>query len=127
MKVIKTGRAPQPIGPYNQAILTTGETSTLYISGQIAINPEDGKFSGGSIEEQTTIVLKNLLAILEEAGMDYTNLVKTTIFLSDMTHFKPMNEVYFKALGNHFPARETVAVKGLPAGADVEISGIAVK
>jgi 2-iminobutanoate/2-iminopropanoate deaminase len=127
MKVVNTIKAPLPIGPYNQAVVTTGEVSTLYISGQIAINPEDGIFSRSSIEEQTTLVLKNLLAILEEAGMDYTNLVKTTIFLSDMAHFKAVNEIYSKALGNHFPARETVAVKGLPAGADVEISGIAVK
>lgn len=124
---ILTPDAPQPIGPYSQAIKVSGGGEMLFISGQIAIDPSTGQFQNGTLEEQTQLVMKNLLAVLQAAGMDYSHLVKTTIFLTDMADFSAMNGVYAAALGEHFPARETVAVKALPANAKVEISGIAVK
>ncbi len=126
-QVILTSDAPQPIGPYSQAIKVSDGREMLFISGQIAIDPSTGQFQNSSVEEQTQLVMKNLLAILQASGMDYSHLVKTTIFLTDMADFSAMNTVYTAALGKHFPARETVAVKALPANAKVEISGIAVK
>lgn len=126
-KTVLTPNAPQPIGPYSQAIKISTGGEMLFISGQIAIDPSTGQFQNGSVEEQTQLVMKNLLAILQASGMDYSHLVKTTIFLTDMGDFSAMNKVYATALGEDFPARETVAVKALPAGARVEISGIAVK
>lgn len=126
-QLILTPQAPLPIGPYSQAIKISTGGEMLFISGQIAIDSATGQFQNGTVEEQTQLVMKNLLAVLQASGMDYSNLVKTTIFLTDMADFAAMNEVYAAALGKNFPARETVAVKGLPAGARVEISGIAVK
>lgn len=125
--MILTPDAPQPIGPYSQAIKISAGGEMLFISGQIAIDPSTCQFQNGSVEEQTQLVMKNLLAILQASGMNYSHLVKTSIFLTDMADFSAMNKVYADALGNHLPARETVAVKALPAGARVEISGIAVK
>ncbi len=124
MKTIKTKKAPSPIGPYNQAIEHNG---TLYISGQVAIDPAKGKMIEGDLKDEAHQVMKNLGAVLKEAGMDYSNLVKTSIFLLDMKRFSEVNEVYGSYFDTHFPARETVQVSALPAGAHVEISAIAVK
>ena len=124
-KIIQTSKAPAPIGPYNQAVWAQ---DTLYISGQIGLNPETMEWQNSSIQIETEQVMQNLKAILEEAGLDFTNVVKTTIFLCDMELFAEVNEVY----GNYFeestaPARETVAVKALPKYVNVEISAIAVR
>ncbi|MBP2832123.1 RidA family protein [Aquimarina sp. U1-2] len=122
-KIIRTGKAPAPIGPYNQAILNR---STLYTSGQIAMHPETGELVTGDIKKETEQVMQNLKAILEEVGMTFDNVIKTTIFLSNMKTFEQVNEVY----GNYFdedtaPARETVEVAALPKYVNVEISVIA--
>lgn len=123
-KVIKTEKSPMPIGPYNQAILIN---DTLYISGQIPVNPVSGDLVKSSIEDETRQVLVNMKAVLEEAGMDFSNIVKTSIFISDMKEFANVNKVYAEFFTSDFPARETIAVKGLPLGVNVEISAIAVK
>lgn len=121
-RIINTKQAPDPIGPYNQAVMVD---STLYISGQVAINPVNGIIEATDIIGETHQVMQNLKAILSEAGMSFANAVKSTIFLSDMTHFSTVNEVYGKYFSGDFPARETVAVKGLPKNVNVEISMIA--
>ena len=122
--IINTKNAPAPIGPYNQAIKID---NMLFISGQIAIDPFNNKLVESSIKDETHQVMKNLSAILEEAGMDFTNIVKTTIFLSDMSHFKEVNSIYGSYLKDgEEPARETVAVKTLPKEVNIEISMIAV-
>jgi 2-iminobutanoate/2-iminopropanoate deaminase len=121
-QIITTGDAPAPIGPYNQAILCGG---ILFISGQIAMSPGSIEMKNKDIVEETHQVMKNLQAILQQAEMNFNNVVKTTIFLSDMELFVRVNEVYGKYFDNYFPARETVAVKGLPKNANVEISMIA--
>ena len=123
--IITTANAPAPIGPYNQAILIK---DTLYISGQIPIDPTTGELIQGDIKAETLQCMKNLQAILEEAGMTFENAVKTSIFIKDMHQFSEINEVY----GNFFeeataPARETVEVANLPKFVNVEISMIAVK
>lgn len=123
-KIINTSNAPAPIGPYNQAIQFGG---LLFVSGQIAINPASGNIEATDIIGETHQVMHNLKAILSEAGMDFSNIVKTTIFLSDMSLFATVNEVYGKYFQSNFPARETVAVKGLPKNVNVEISVIAGK
>ena len=123
-KIINTIQAPTPIGPYNQAIEING---VLYASGQIAINPETNELVLGSIEDETHQVMKNLSAVLSEAGYTFSNVVKTTIFLSDMSLFPKVNEIYGSYFTRDFPARETVAVAGLPKGVNVEISVIAYK
>jgi len=122
--IINTKNAPEPIGPYNQAVLVDG---TLYVSGQIAIDPESGKIIDDTIEAETEQVMANLSAILKAAEMDFSNVVKSTIFLSDMEFFGRVNEIYGKYFQADFPARETVAVKNLPKNVNVEISVIAVK
>lgn len=122
--IIKTDNAPAPIGPYNQAIFAS---NTLYISGQIAIDPKTGKIIDKSLEEETHQVMKNLNAILEAAGLTFKNVVKTSIFLSDMDFFLSVNEIYSQYFDEDFPARETLAVKTLPKNVNVEISAIAVK
>ncbi|WP_299903244.1 RidA family protein [uncultured Aquimarina sp.] len=124
-KIITTSKAPAPIGPYSQAILNG---NTLYTSGQIAINPTSGELVTNDIKEEAEQVMQNLKAILDEVDMTFENVIKTTIFLSDMNNFTKVNEVY----GNYFnedtaPARETVAVAALPKFVNVEISVIAVK
>ncbi|MCJ7759438.1 MAG: Rid family detoxifying hydrolase [Gillisia sp.] len=124
-KIIKTTNAPAPIGPYNQAVLSG---NMLFISGQIAINPNTSELETKSLEEETKLVMENLRAILTEAGMTFENVVKTSIFISDMNNFAKINQVY----GNYFdadtaPARETVEVSNLPKFVNVEISAIAVK
>lgn len=122
-KVIQTSSAPAPIGPYNQAIKAG---NMLFISGQIAINPATGNLVQDSIEDETHQVMNNLKAILKEAGCNFDQVAKTTIFLSDMNLFSAVNEIYGKYFKGDFPARETVAVKGLPKNVNVEISMIAV-
>ncbi len=123
-KIINTNRSPAPIGPYNQAIL---KDNMLFISGQIALDPISMKLINDSIENETNQVMLNLKHILKEANMDFSNVVKTSIFLSDMSLFKTVNDIYGKYIteGNE-PARETVAVKTLPMNVDVEISMIAI-
>jgi 2-iminobutanoate/2-iminopropanoate deaminase len=121
-QIINTANAPAPIGPYNQAVKAGG---LLFISGQVALKPGTSDIITSSISEETEQVMKNLKAILNEAGLDFSNVIKTTIFLSDMNLFTPVNEVYGKFFASGFPARETVAVKGLPKNANVEISMIA--
>lgn len=121
-KIINTSNAPAPIGPYNQAVMTG---NLLFVSGQIAINPATGNLETGSIAEETIMVMKNIGAILAEAGLNYSNIIKTTIFLSEMSLFSAVNEVYAQYFTTDFPARETVAVKGLPKNVNVEISVIA--
>lgn len=123
-KIIKTANAPAPIGPYNQAVMAGG---TLYVSGQIAIDPATGNLVSGTIEEETHQVMANLKAVLNEAGCNFIDVVKTSIFLSDMDSFGKVNEVYGQYFTDNFPARETVAVKTLPKNVNVEISAIAVK
>jgi 2-iminobutanoate/2-iminopropanoate deaminase len=122
--IIKTNNAPDPIGPYNQAILTG---NTLFISGQICIDPKTGDLKNRDIQEETHQVMHNLRAILQEAGMDFSDVVKTTIFLTDMNQFGEVNTVYGKYFESDFPARETVQVSALPKFVSVEISMIAVK
>jgi len=121
-KVINTSGAPAPIGPYNQAIQAG---NLLFISGQIAINPANGNIEATDTIGETHQVMHNIKAILTAAGMGFGNVVKTTIFLSDMSLFTTVNEVYGKYFSSDFPARETVAVKGLPKNVNVEISMIA--
>jgi 2-iminobutanoate/2-iminopropanoate deaminase len=124
-KIIKTEKAPAPIGPYNQAVQFG---NMLFISGQIALDPKDGSLFQGDIKEETKIVMNNLKGILEEAGMDFSNIIKSTIFLMDMGKFASVNEVYGSYFDNATaPARETVQVSGLPRGVQVEISMIAAK
>lgn len=121
MQVVSTKNAPQAIGPYSQAIKTD---AMVYTSGQVALRA-DGSFNDGDIAVQTTQVFENLTAVLNEAGSGLDKVVKTTVFLSDMDNFAPMNEVYAKFFGEHKPARSTVAVKTLPKNALVEIECIA--
>ncbi len=122
-KIIITKSAPAPIGPYSQAVLAA---NTLYVSGQIALDSETGKMIQDSITEETKQVMKNILAVLTEAGMSFENIVKTTIFLKNLNDFSSVNEVYGSFFKNNFPARETVEVSKLPKDANVEISVIAV-
>lgn len=122
--IIETSQAPAPIGPYSQAVLSG---NTLYTSGQIAINPESGDLVLDSIEEETHQVMKNLKAVLSEAGMTFDHVIKSSIFISDMDNFGRINEVYGQYFTSDFPARETVEVARLPKDVNVEISMIAVK
>ena len=124
-KIIRTNNAPAPIGPYNQAI-QYGDM--LFISGQIPLHPATGQLVMDNIQAETTQVMENLKAILAEAGMSFSNVVKTTIFLTDMGQFAQVNEIYGKYFDNDTaPARETVQIGALPKGVNVEISMIAGK
>ncbi|RYZ55301.1 MAG: RidA family protein [Sphingobacteriales bacterium] len=124
-KIIRTERAPAPIGPYNQAVQFG---NMLFISGQIALDPVDGSLYQGDIAIETEKVMRNLEAILHEAGMNFSHVVKSSIFLMDMAKFTAVNEVYGKFFdAETAPARETVQVSGLPKGVQVEISMIAAK
>lgn len=123
-KIINTSNAPAPIGPYNQAVMSG---NMLFISGQIALVPGTSELANTNIAAETSQVMKNLKAILTAAEMDFSNVVKTTIFLSDMALFAEVNEIYGRCFETDFPARETVAVKGLPKNVNVEISMIASK
>ena len=123
-EIINTKNAPAPIGPYNQAVKAG---NTLYISGQIPLIPSTMKLFIGTIKEETELVMQSLNSILEEAGMNFENVVKTTIFIDDMNNFQYVNEVYGKYFQDeNAPARETVAVKTLPKSVRIEISMIAV-
>jgi 2-iminobutanoate/2-iminopropanoate deaminase len=123
-KIITTQYAPMPIGPYNQGVLSG---NTLYTSGQIAINPETGELEIDDIKSETKLVMENLRAVLLEANMDFENIVKCSIFISDMNNFTQINEVYGTYFTSDYPARETVEVACLPKNVNVEISAIAVK
>ncbi|MGZ5220264.1 MAG: RidA family protein [Chitinophagaceae bacterium] len=122
--IIRTTNAPAPIGPYNQAVLAG---DTLYISGQICIDPVSGELKKKDIQEETHQVMQNLKAILLASGAGFNNVVKTTIFITDMNQFGEINEVYGKYFEGDFPARETVQVAALPKFVNVEISMIATK
>jgi|SRR5687768_12984466 2-iminobutanoate/2-iminopropanoate deaminase len=122
--IIRTEKAPAPIGPYNQGVLAG---DTLYISGQISIDPATGQLKKKDIQEETHQVMQNLKAILVAANMGFNHVVKATIFIMDMQQFSEINEVYGKYFEGDFPARETVQVAALPKSVNVEISMIAVK
>lgn len=122
-QIIKTAKAPSPIGPYNQAVKANG---MVFLSGQVAFDPVNGELLTGDLQTETHQVMKNLAAVLEEAHITFEHVVKTSIFLSDMAHFAQVNEVYGSYFKGDYPARETVAVKQLPRGVNVEISMIAV-
>ena len=123
-KIIVTKDAPLPIGPYSQAVQ---HGNMLFVSGQIAIDPVTGQIDAKDIVEETHQVMKNIRAILHEAQMDFNSVVKTTIFLSDMSLFSQVNDVYATYLTGDFPARETVAVKELPRKVNVKISVVAAR
>jgi len=123
-QAILTDRAPEPIGPYNQAILVK---DTLYISGQIALDVRNGALISGDITKETQQVMHNLGAILEAASMDFGNIIKCSIFIRDMAEFSTINAAYGAYFGDTPPARETVQVSRLPKDANVEISAIAVR
>ncbi|HPF51292.1 MAG TPA: RidA family protein [Draconibacterium sp.] len=123
-RIISTDKAPQAIGPYSQAVEVN---RTLYVSGQVPLDPETMKVVEGGIQEQTLQVMKNIGAILEEAGYSYDDVVKSTCLLSDMSNFKAMNEVYGSFYKENPPARAAFAVKELPLGVLIEIETVAVK
>lgn len=122
--IINTSESPAPIGPYSQAVLAG---DTLYVSGQIAFDPETGKLILSDIEAETRRVMKNLYGILVAAGMNFSNVVKCSIFVKDMNNFQAINAVYGEYFGENAPARETVEVARLPKDVNVEISCVAVK
>ena len=123
-KAINTNKAPLPVGPYNQAVMVK---NTLYISGQVALNPTNNELIQGSIDEETHQIMKNIESILKEAGLDFKNVVRSKIYLTDMSNFSKVNEVYGSYFEKgHEPARTTIEVSGLPLGVDVEIDMIAV-
>ena len=122
-KIVYTANAPKPIGPYSQAVIVS---NTLYVSGQIPLNPLTGELVKGNIEDQTRQVMENLKAILIEAGVDFSHVVKCSIFILDMKNFPAVNKVYGEYFITNPPARETVQVSGLPMGVDIEISCVAV-
>ena len=125
--IIYSKNAPEPIGPYSQAIkLTMDSGKILYTSGQVAIDPKTGNFISGGIKEQTRQVIENLKALLSEAGTELNKVIKTTVFLKDMNDFTVMNEIYSEYFGDSKPARSTVEVARLPKDALVEIEVIAV-
>jgi 2-iminobutanoate/2-iminopropanoate deaminase len=126
MKTISTKNAPQAIGPYSQAVLLEVQGKTLFTSGQIALDPASGEMVPGGIEAETRRVLANLEAILKEAGMEKGNVVKTTVFLKDLSEFQAMNALYEAFFDDHKPARSTVEVSSLPRSARIEIEAIAV-
>ena len=119
---VATPNAPRAIGPYSQATRAGG---LLFTAGQVGFDPSTGELVDGGISEQTERVLQNVQAILQAAGLDLADVVKTTVFLVDMADFAAMNTVYARAFGDHRPARSTVAVAALPRGARVEIDAIA--
>ena len=124
-KVIATAKAPSAIGPYSQGLAASGQI--LFVSGQIPIDPATGAFAAEDIQGQTEQSLKNVGAILAEAGFGFEDVVKTTVLLADIADFGPMNEVYATFFNGECPARAAFAVKDLPKGAKVEIEAIAVK
>ena len=123
-KAIKTNNAPNPVGPYSQAIMMG---NTLYLAGQIAINPENGEMITDNIESEARQVMDNLQAVLQEAGMGMEDVVKTTIYMTDLNNFGKVNEIYGSYFGDMPPARVTIGVASLPKGANLEITMEAVK
>ena len=123
MKTIQTTKAPAAIGPYSQAVEANG---FVFASGQLGINPATGEFVEGDVQAQTRQALTNARAIMNEAGLDLNNVIKTTVFLSDMANFVAMNEIYAEFFSEPYPARSAVAVKTLPKNALVEVECIAV-
>ena len=123
-RIIKTSDAPAALGPYSQAVEVNG---TLYVSGQIAIDPKTGKLIDGDIQAQTRQIFRNIEAILKAAGYSFVEVVKSTVFLSEISNFKAMNEVYGQIYMENHPARSAFAVKDLPMGALIEIETIAAK
>jgi 2-iminobutanoate/2-iminopropanoate deaminase len=123
-KIIKTDNAPAPIGPYNQAIEAGG---FVFVSGQIPLDPATGEIVTDDIKAETKKVMENIGAILDESGLNFSNIVKTSIFLTDMQSFANVNEVYGSYFTDQFPARETIQVAALPKNVNVEISVIALK
>ncbi len=123
-RIIQTEKAPAAVGPYSQAVEVNG---TLYVSGQVPLDPATGKVVEGGIKEQTEQVMKNISAILEEAGYSFSNVVKSTVLLFDIADFRAMNDIYSAYYPEEQPARAAYAVKDLPLGAKVEIETIAVK
>ncbi|WDF78582.1 RidA family protein [Mucilaginibacter sp. KACC 22773] len=124
MEIINTNNAPAPIGPYSQA---TVAGNFVFVSGQIPLNPATGELVTSGIKDEAVLVMENIKAILTEAGLGFANVVKTSIFLTDLGNFGQVNEVYGTYFTSNFPARETVQVSALPKGVNVEISVIAVK
>ena len=124
MEFVRTEHAPAAIGPYSQAAIVG---DLVFTAGQVALDPATGTVIEGGIEAQTARVLENVSAVLEAAGSSLSQVVKTTVFLTDMADFPAMNEVYAKAFGDHKPARATVAVAGLPLGVRVEIEAVATR
>ncbi len=122
IKPIYSTNAPAPIGPYSQGVVAG---NLLFLSGQVALDPSTGELNIGSIKAETEQVMNNISALLSEAGLTFSHVAKTTIFLSDMSLFNEVNEVYSGYFSGNYPARETVAVKGLPRNVNVEISMIA--
>lgn len=122
MKIISTSKAPQAIGPYSQAIVHNG---LLFASGQIPLIPETMSLVGDDVESQTKQVLKNMLGVLQEVGLDYSNIIKTSIFIKDMNHFQTINKIYEEVLSPYKPARSTVEVSRLPKDVLIEIEFIA--
>jgi len=122
MEIIYSKNAPEPIGPYSQAVLVNG---LLYISGQIAINPKTQELIKGSIESETTQVMENIGSILKEASTDFSKVIKSSIFIKNMNDFTKVNQVYGKYFNENSPARETIEVSKLPKNSNIEISCIA--
>jgi len=123
-KIIKTDKAPLPVGPYNQAVLVD---KTLYISGQVAINPENNEVIKGSVEDATKLIMENIQSILDDAGYNFNDVVRSKIYLTDMNNFSKVNAIYGSYFEkNYEPARTTIEVSGLPLGVEVEIDMIAV-
>ncbi|RYG43918.1 MAG: RidA family protein [Chitinophagaceae bacterium] len=122
IKPVYTTNAPAPIGPYSQGVVAG---NLFFLSGQVALDPATGELNNGSIKAETEQVMNNIKALLAEAGLNFSHVAKTSIFLSDMTLFNEVNEVYAGYFSGNYPARETIAVKGLPRNVNVEISMIA--
>ncbi len=123
-RIIETKNAPAPIGPYSQAVEVNG---LVFCSGQVSIDPATNQVVLGSVQEQSEMVMKNISAVLTQAGLNFDNVVKTTIFLTSMNDFPAVNEIYGRFFKNQPPARSTIAVAGLPKGVSVEIEFIAAR
>jgi len=124
MEFVKTDKAPKAVGPYSQAVVSG---NFVFVSGQIPLDPETGKMVEGDIEEKTRRVLENVSAVLESVGLSLKNVVKVTVFITDLSNFEKVNKVYSKFFGDHKPARSFVEVSALPKGAEIEIEVIAEK
>jgi len=124
MEFVRTDKAPKAVGPYSQAVVSG---NFVFVSGQIPLDPETGKMVEGDIEEKTKRVLENVSAVLESVGLSLKNVVKVTVFITDLSNFEKVNKVYSKFFGDHKPARSFVEVSALPKGAEIEIEVIAEK